>query len=180
MEGGKIEILHYLCHMLNQKFSDMKKIKLFFTILMLLFTTNTFAQKSYVEINSSTNYIYIRGDIPTNLEGWEYRNNKSGIYAYISYDRMSFVDVINLLIQEGYTLEQYSVLYSSQFEHYALMSKNSSSASSIQNIQSDADEDGDIREVARYNLQGMPIGKHEKGIQIIVYSNYTTKTVIVE
>ena len=167
--------------MLNPNNSIMKQIKLFFTILMLLFTTNTFAQKSYVEINSSYDKkFYIRGDIPTNLEGWEYRNNESGIYAFIySYDK-SFVDIINLLIQEGYTLEQYSVLYSSEFEHYALMSKNTSSASSIQHIQSDPEENGQIREVARYNLQGMPIGKNEKGIQIIVYSNYTTKTVIVE
>ena len=36
------------------------------------------------------------------------------------------------------------------------------------------------REVARYNLQGLPVSDKEKGIQIIVYSNYTTKTIIKE
>ena len=39
---------------------------------------------------------------------------------------------------------------------------------------------GEIKEVARYNLQGMPVQPHEKGVQIVVYSNYTTRTVIVE
>jgi hypothetical protein len=34
--------------------------------------------------------------------------------------------------------------------------------------------------VARYNLQGIPVKANEKGVQIIVYSNYTTKTIVVE
>ena len=41
-------------------------------------------------------------------------------------------------------------------------------------------DDQDVHEVARYNLQGMPVDEHEKGLQIVVYSNYTTKTVIIE
>mgnify|MGYP003307038838 CR=1 FL=1 len=42
------------------------------------------------------------------------------------------------------------------------------------------DDADDIREIARYNLQGIPVTPSDKGIQIIVYSNYTTKTVVVE
>jgi hypothetical protein len=34
--------------------------------------------------------------------------------------------------------------------------------------------------VARYNLQGIPVKETEKGVQIIVFSNFTTKTVVVE
>ena len=41
-------------------------------------------------------------------------------------------------------------------------------------------EDEEVTEVARYNLQGLPVKEHDKGVQIIVYSNYTTKTVIVQ
>jgi hypothetical protein len=37
-----------------------------------------------------------------------------------------------------------------------------------------------VYEVARYNLQGMPVKETEKGIQIVVFSNYTTKTIIKE
>ena len=38
----------------------------------------------------------------------------------------------------------------------------------------------DVREVARYNLQGIACSPTEKGVQIVVFSDYTTKTVIVE
>ncbi len=38
----------------------------------------------------------------------------------------------------------------------------------------------EVHEVARYNLQGLPVQPQESGIQIVVYSNYTTKTIIVE
>ena len=51
--------------------------------------------------------------------------------------------------------------------------------SAVRAIESDH-FDADMVEVARYNLSGRPCHPHEKGIQIVVYSNYTTKTVIVE
>ena len=37
---------------------------------------------------------------------------------------------------------------------------------------------GDLDEVARYNLSGRPCRPNEKGVQIIVYSDFTTKTII--
>lgn len=43
-----------------------------------------------------------------------------------------------------------------------------------------ADGEEEFIEVARYNLSGRPCHPNDKGIQIIVYSNYTTKTIIVE
>jgi hypothetical protein len=36
----------------------------------------------------------------------------------------------------------------------------------------------DAVEVARYNLAGRPCSPNEKGVQVIVYSDFTTKTVI--
>ena len=42
------------------------------------------------------------------------------------------------------------------------------------------DDNTEAVEVARYNLQGIPVNENEKGVQIIVYSNYTTKTVVVQ
>ena len=51
-------------------------------------------------------------------------------------------------------------------------------ADAIQTVQAQGDEK--VTEVARYNLQGLPVSEKEKGIQVIVYSNYTTKTVIVQ
>lgn len=41
------------------------------------------------------------------------------------------------------------------------------------------ESDNDAKEVARYNLSGHSCIPNEKGIQIIVYSDFTTKTIIV-
>jgi hypothetical protein len=96
-------------------------------------------------------------------------------YTYAgTYDKVQvFYDKVNMLGERGYELE--SVQGSLTF----IMSRKSSSpASAISRAKSDDGEEA--YEVARYNLQGVPVSKNEKGVQIIVYSNYTTKTVIVE
>jgi hypothetical protein len=54
---------------------------------------------------------------------------------------------------------------------------DSNQSNAIQKIEADND---DVREIARYNLQGIPVKEGEKGLQIIVYSNYTTKTIVVQ
>ena len=41
-----------------------------------------------------------------------------------------------------------------------------------------SNSDNDAVEVARYNLAGRPCSPNDKGIQVIVYSDFTTKTVI--
>lgn len=41
-------------------------------------------------------------------------------------------------------------------------------------------KDGEVDEVARYNLSGHPCNPYDKGVQIVVYSDFTTKTIIVE
>lgn len=40
--------------------------------------------------------------------------------------------------------------------------------------------DGEVLEVARYNLSGRLCTANDKGVQIIVYSDFSTKTIIVE
>ena len=44
----------------------------------------------------------------------------------------------------------------------------------------EADVTDDAQEVARYNLSGHPCSPQDKGVQIIVYSDFTTRTVIVD
>ncbi len=50
--------------------------------------------------------------------------------------------------------------------------------SAVRSVNDDSDIDAD--EVARYNLSGYPCSPSDKGVQIIVYSDFTTKTVIVQ
>jgi hypothetical protein len=54
--------------------------------------------------------------------------------------------------------------------------------SGVNETESDAGpgDGGDVREVARYNLQGIRCAPSDKGVQIVVYSDSSTKTVIVE
>lgn len=151
----------------------MKKI-LLFILLAMPFTAH--AQKSYVHIylseglklsesHHSGSTMYLTGDVPSSLKDY---------YYYFS-DDMTIGKLMTLLGHEGFTLEKAFELGEGEV---VIMSRGSSpSLSKIQTIQT---EEGAPREVARYNLQGMPVPPTEKGIQIIVYSNYTTKTVIVE
>ena len=50
--------------------------------------------------------------------------------------------------------------------------------SSVRGIEANGSSNDKVKEVARYNLSGQPCSPNEKGIQIIVYSDFTTKTVI--
>ena len=160
--------------------------KILFTALAALAMLTCYAQKSYVTISvdldiPTNNWVHARlgGDVP---DGINKVFNKS-------FDRLNEGQIINMLAAEGYTVEIITGIgdvvgtNQSNSVHTALilMSKPSSgnddsgiSPNIISNNSAEA------HEVARYNLQGIKVDEHEKGIQIIVYSNFTTKTVIVE
>lgn len=142
--------------------------KLFISILLLIpsfMSVSILAQKSYVVVSrTGSSSTKITGDVPSDM--------------YSSTDDTPAV-VINKLAQRGYIVESVSMTSNEKYLiTLYLLSKNlSNTNNSIQQVRADDEE---IHEVARYNLQGMAIPPTEKGIQIIVYSNYTTKTVIVE
>ena len=50
--------------------------------------------------------------------------------------------------------------------------------SAVRGIEANGSSNDDAEEVARYNLSGHPCSPNEKGVQIIVYSDFTTRTVI--
>ena len=129
--------------------------------------SNTFAQKTYVSVYKDGN-TYLVGNVPADMKSnMKYSNS----HGYITND--AFMDVVNMLGERGYEVE---FTFSSG---YFLMSKRSSGGyNAVRGIE--INEDEDVTEVARYNLQGLPVKEHDKGVQIIVYSNYTTKTVIVQ
>ena len=54
-----------------------------------------------------------------------------------------------------------------------------SSPSAVRGIEADGTFTGEAEEVARYNLSGHPCSLNDKGVQIVVYSDYTTRTIIV-
>lgn len=128
-------------------------------------------QKSYVNVVADHIYssiyqeIYLTGDVPMGIKT-----------HYDSYgtEAMTVGKVLNLLAKEGFVVEQMSC--SAECE-VILLSRIALDPEAVSHVTAD---DQEAVEVARYNLQGLPVSEDEKGVQIIVYSNFTTKTIIVE
>ena len=128
-------------------------------------------QKSYVNVVADHIYssiyqeIYLTGDVPVGIKT-----------HYDSYgtEAMTVGKVLNLLAKEGFVVEQMSC--SAECE-VILLSRIALDPEAVPHVTAD---DQEAVEVARYNLQGLPVNEDEKGVQIIVYSNFTTKTIIVE
>ena len=148
----------------------MKKIILL--LLLVLVSVTASARKSYITVSCTdsdghSGSIYLTGDVPTDMEK-HYSSTSSG-------------NILNLLSARGYEVELMtgtSTQSSSRLCYLLSKKKSPNESDAIQHIY--ADDDAETYEVARYNLQGLPINKDEKGVQIVVYSNYTTKTIIVE
>jgi len=153
--------------------------KLIFTLLLMTLGTFAFAQKEYVHVKAEVeaftdsytkkeyDRVHLSGAIPSTMK-----------IEYGYGDKTMVADVINMLAKEGFVVEQMQMSANSSTECFLLSRNSSNTPSAIQRVQTSPDEE--VTEVARYNLQGIPVSKSEKGVQIVVYSNYTTKTIIVE
>ena len=150
---------------------DMKKL-IVLLVLALAVGLTAVAQRSYVNVVADHIYssiyqeIYLTGDVPTGI--------KTHYDSYGS-EAMTVGKVLNLLAQEGFVVDKMSC---SAEGEVIVLSRVALDPDAVERIV--ADDGQEAVEVARYNLQGVPVDKNEKGIQIVVYSNYTTKTVIVE
>lgn len=164
-------------------YKQMKKLlSLLFSIIISI---PLYSQKSYVTVMGNTNqgHIILSGDIPQNMKNqyydYELANLTGSTFYNIGYN---IGYILNLLAQEGFTIEHQSTASASNNSGTVYttilytLSRQISSSNAVPRVQ---DNEG-IYEVARYNLQGSPVSENEKGIQIIVYSNYTTTTVIME
>lgn len=151
----------------------MRKLLLLLAAVALPFAA--FAQKKYVNVVASGltdrfQSITLSGDIPTGMKTF-----------YDSYtDQNTLGNVVNQLVSLGYVVEKMSCAYGEKSLEVILLSKaEQPDLTAIRGNTMEEKEDEAV-EVARYNLQGIPVRPHEKGIQIVVFSNYTTRTVIVE
>ena len=151
----------------------MKRLVLCFVALAGLVGSIS-AQKSYVNVVADHIYssvyqeIYVTGDVPIGI--------KTHYDGYGS-NAMTVGGVLNLLAKEGFVVDQMSCSAEGEVILLSRVALYPPDSDAVEHI---AVDDRDVHEVARYNLQGLPVDEHEKGIQIVVYSNYTTKTVIVE
>lgn len=142
-------------------------------LFLMMVCMGGFAQKSYVNVIGRPMYASNRG---TSLSGAVPKDMET-FYDNYSYQ---YGDVLNMLGQRGFVVEDMSVATDKDgilFEVAILSKSDAVDPSAVQKVK---DDNAEVYEVARYNLQGMPVKDTEKGIQIVVYSNYTTKTIIKE
>ncbi len=165
----------------------MKRLVTLLTLLVGL-GAGAFAQKSYVTVYCPQNVyggaIYLSGDIPPSMkssyDSYDFTHSSSMGYSWIG-------EVLNLLADNGFSVDNMNTVLDTTNSNSPrvvttyLLSKPLGNATpdNIRRVEN-SDNNSKIHEVARFNLQGMPIDKEEKGVQIVVYSNYTTKTVIKE
>ena len=143
-------------------------------LVCLLLGITAFAQKSYVTVTANSmmskwQTIQVTGNVPSEI--------KTHYDSY--YDNTTIGDILNQLSAKGYAVEHMSsCAYNDIICCTYLLSK--SAGNSLNGVEVIANDDADVREVARYNIQGFPVNKNDKGVQIVVYSSFTAKTVIVE
>ena len=146
--------------------------KFYILALLVLTSVCAFAARTYVHIyvtgmKYTANNLYLSGQLPP------------GINTY--YNDITIGEMLNKLSKYGFELESIAGAAGSSGDVNGLyvLSKNSEPDSdSAPDVI--VDNTADVYEVARYNLQGMPVNENTPGVQIVVYSNYTTRTVIVQ
>ena len=149
----------------------MKKVMILMAAVLLPLCA--MAQKKYVNVAASGlldryQTIALSGEIPSGLKSF-----------YDPYtDQTTIGNVINKLVEQGFVIEQMSCGGGEKGVEVVLLSKTTSP--DLTSVRGMTDKESDIKEVARYNLQGIPVRPQEKGVQIVAYSNFTTRTVVVE
>ena len=168
----------------------MKKTVLLILVALFVAGVGAYAQKSYVTVfcpqnDSEYNTIFLSGDVPQSMQTEYTTHDFTGTWYGQGYKFIG--NVLNILASNGFSVEQMNTVFDNSSSNYHrvvtiyLLSKPAEGSIPDSTPQvPKAVDNGKIHEVARYNLQGMPVDKEEKGIQIVVYSNYTTKTIIKE
>ena len=158
----------------------MKKLsKLFVVMIMIMTAMAAMAQKQYVNIiatgQAAREGISLSGAIPAGMQDY-----------YTSYygNIVTLGDVINELAQNGFVVERMSSDCAStsngmNYREIVIMSRYAT-APEEGAIPTVSVTDPNATEIAHYNLQGLPIDANEKGVHIVVYSDYTARTVVVE
>ncbi len=154
--------------------------RLFFLSCLLVCSLTGLTQKQYINIiatgKQAREGISLSGAIPAGMQDF-----------YTSYygNIVTVGDIINQLAEHGFVVEHMSSdCYApsggeASFREIVIMSRAAAPEQGAIEVVS-GDNDPTATEVARYNLQGQPVDKRERGVQIVVYSDFTARTVVVQ
>lgn len=150
-------------------------------IILCTALLNAHAQRSYVTVffgPDSNESIKLSGAIPASM-----KDTYIPYYDFGQYNvYLCIGEVLNQLAANGFEVDKLSTTTCKNkvYTTYLLSKPTSGTGVPTAIEKQKSDDVEEAREVARYNLQGHPVEATEKGLQIVVYSNYTTRTVIVE
>ena len=130
-------------------------------------------QKSYVSIyfnmnEPTSNWVSARlsGDVPVGMKN-----------SYVAtYDRLTEGEIINMIALNGYIIDK--AVGIGETYSLVIMSKNASNDSGAITNVNESNDEHDKTEMCRYNMQGYVVDAEEPGVQIIVYSDYSTEVKI--
>lgn len=154
--------------------------RIYLILLVALVSLTALAEKTYIHIHvydmdKINPAIQLSGDIP---EGIKASYPQSTLNTGITIG-----ELLNKLSAEGFSLEYMCTSNggNSTVHGYYVCSRVSNQQPPVNtSVQVTMDDSSDVTEMARFNLQGLPVTEKDKGFQIIVYSNYTTKSILVE
>lgn len=89
----------------------------------------------------------------------------------------TFPEISSILIEIPSSVQKIGTNAISVSDNVSVTYQIASTTTRVKSVKSQ--EDVKV-EKSRYNLQGVPVNKDDKGIQIVVYSDNTTKTVVAE
>lgn len=141
--------------------------KLLIILCLMMVGTSAYAQKEYVIVRNSSSLVYLGGKIPNGID--QRYETYSSDRTYVE----TIGNILNLLSEKGFEID---FTDSKTF----ILSRKASEWQASTRLETIKYDDEEVTEVARYNLQGLPVTESDKGIQIIVYSNFTTKAIIVQ
>ena len=151
----------------------MKKFFLSVAAALALFTAT--AQRSYVSLyinmnNADSRWVSARvsGDVPVSMKE----------HYDATYDRLTDGELINMLANEGFTVDRITAM--GETNAIILMSREKGSSNNIGMISESSVDRNDVVEIARYDLQGRLVDEDFTGLQIAVYSDYSARTIIVK
>lgn len=139
------------------------------------------AQRSYVTVycaQDAYESIKLSGDIPPTMQTYY-----DPYYDFSKYNGFYCIgDVLNLLAKNGFVVEQMNTATNKEKVYTTYLLSKTQGDEPLQTAlrTTKTEEEEKVKEVARYNLQGVPVRAEEKGVQIVVFSNFTTRTVVVE
>lgn len=171
LKDGKLKTLGDFLNDLGSHGYKLEKINIFYVGNMrsvAIFSKNTNQNETYSYVSiirNSNKYTTLSGNVPSG-NNWENISIDALLSELSKYSFQLDFHTFNQYVRDSF-IENIQELF-------ILSKRDTGSGSSVRNAKSYNNE---TKEIARYNIKGVAVDRNYKGVQIIVYSDYTTKII---